>query len=115
MLDDEKEKLHGANYTQGRQASELIEWIDRYGYARAAGLASLTKLRRAERFAYKQNATEHHRRVQALLAIRAVEFVEAENPPRTSKRQGQFLQFTYNLLDDEKRAWCRDKLSLEAV
>ncbi len=111
----EKARLHSVNYTRGRQATELLGWITQYGYLKAARRASLTRLRQTEQFTYRLHAYECHRRITALLALRAVEFVEASqhgyHPPHPTPRQARHLQSFYNSrITPEQKAWCRQQL-----
>ncbi len=114
-IEAEKARLHSANYTRGRQATELISWITQHGYLKAARFASLTRLRQAEQFTYRLHAYECHRRIAALLALRAVEFVEASQhgyqPHRPTQRQSRFLRTFYEgRINLEQKAWCREQL-----
>ncbi len=114
-IEAEKARLHSANYTRGRQATELITWITQHGYLKAARLASLTRLRQAEHFTYRLHAYECHRRIAALLALRAVEYVEASQhgyqPHRPTQRQARFLRTFYeDRINQEQKDWCRQQL-----
>ena len=106
-LEREKTALYAAHYRHGYKAVELITWIDRYGYAKAAGLASLTRLRQAEKFT-RSRAPQHHRRIEALLAIRAVEHVE--DGARATRSQSAYLTWLYHRLSEEQRQWCQQQL-----
>ncbi len=118
-IQTEKARLHSVNYTRGRQATELLGWITQHGYLKAARRASLTRLRQAEQFTYRLHAYECHRHITALLALRAVEFIEASQhcyqPPCPTPRQARFLQSFYNgRIIPKQKTWCRQQLC-EAV
>lgn len=108
MLDAEKRML--CNHTLGKLASGLVEGIGKYGYVKAAHRTSLVRLYRVEQFTHRRRAMEHHRRIKALLAIRAVEFVESIEQPQMVTRQELFLKYTYTLLSSSQREWCRKEL-----
>lgn len=106
-LSREKTVLHGTDYRRGYKATELMTWISQLGYVKAAGKASLTRLREAAQFT-RSRAPQHHRYIEALLAIRAVEHVE--NGDQATRIQSAYLTDFYHRLSEEDRRWCHQQL-----
>lgn len=114
VLQSEHVALHAADYVRGRQATELVEWVQTHGYRRAAELASLTRLQQAASFT-NGRAPEHHRLIEGLIALRAVMYVEGSNPPKATPRQRDWLRERYEELTTVECEWCRQQVGTQTV
>ena len=103
-LNQEKTVLHGTDYRRGYKATELMTWIRQLGYVKSAGKASLTRLRETAQFT-RSRAPQHHRCIETLLAIRAVEHVERGG--QATQTQSDYLTQLYHRLGTEELHWCR--------
>lgn len=109
-LDDESEALHRIAYSKGDKAAQLVSLIITYGWRRAADLPSISQLRDAAVLTSRV-APDHHRRIQALIALRAVAHVEQPDYARhITRRQGSYLYYVYNHLTPDQLAWARAQL-----
>jgi hypothetical protein len=110
VLQAERTALHAANYVRGRQATELVEWVQAHGCRRAAEIANLTRLQQAVAFT-NGRAPKHHQIIDLLIALRAVLHVEGDAPPKVTPKQAEWLRVQYDGLSKAEKAWTRQVLS----
>jgi len=108
----EKQSLIRKNHRLGQQVIGTKEWVDRYGWRKAAALNSVARVCRLLSFA-ASIAPEHQHVLEMLLAIKAVEVMENGAP--AAKSYQRQLRWCYSQLGDERLEWARAQLEPPSV